>query len=349
MAYFISQLDPVMFSAGLPEDIVIAVQSPSCMVFVVFNGSVCFRSRFFAYANTVHFVDVRSILENALCNSGSPSGQFQIGVSEANTTILSDPAFVIFSDYKITNTSIFLATHFLTVRSSLRIHRLGSLQLAWWSDSLNESSLDIAALVSSPEIEIPQPVSLSIPAPAHDSPSVLSQKIIIPQLQRMVDERYPTQQLTVQAFSVSCGKRAITCYVTDETPSLTFSFLNAFLCEETVEIYGVTKSVQKVLTNEAIVLNDSILYDQKTERTFEVETSALSLPETETLKQLFASRRILLGDRQILITDSDAETTDDNTESNRFSFTFKFANSIPQRTFLTHPRIFTEEYANPFT
>ena len=348
MAYFITQLAPVMFSAGLPEDIVIAVQESSCVVFVIFDGNECFRSRFFAYANRVDFVDVRSVLNNVMCLSGKPYGRVQIGVAESNSTVFSEPAYVVYSDFKITDPD-FLTTHFLTTRSSCRIHRLGSLQLSWWADALDDAQLDIVALVSSPVHEVPQRLSMSILSSSHDIPSVFSQKISVPELQRMVDERYPTQQLTLRAFSVRRGQRALTCFVTEETPSLTFSFLNAFLCEEMVEIYGVTKSNLKVSHNEAIVLNDSIFYDQETERTFEVETSALSLPETETLKQLFASRHILLGDRQVLITDSDAVATDDNTELNRFTFTFKFANSIPELTIPTHPRIFTEEYTSPFT
>ena len=154
----------------------------------------------------------------------------------------------------------------------------------------------------------------------------------------------------------------MTFYVTDETPDIVFSFRNAFNVIENAELYAVTTIKQKVEHSEANCQRNRIFYDRSTEYTYEVETAALPYEEAVWLQQLVASHNVTKDEREILITDSEAEISDSDSETNRHKFTYKFARNEQTRHKFTYkfarneqtlipptiPQVFSEEYQPPF-
>ena len=325
-------------SAMLPETVSFSVQNEKAAaeVEVYVDSERVFNTTLYAYENTMFLQDIRSIIEDAIREKGNANGQCSLRISDENSSASTQTFLVLISDFVIPSPSFFLCTNFLTTRSSFRIHRNGKQMLSWLAMSSDAEHKYIDAVIL-PEGESTPTVLRWDEGQQQFSYGMLYAYLVdVQSVSEYFVQSYPQRKGKLLSFSVHVGPRSKTFYVTDEQPDFHLSFLNAFNVIEYADFYAVTTRKQKVERSEAHCNLDHIFYDQKTDMTFEVETSALPYEEAVWLNQLFSSRLVKVpvnenNEQQILITDSSSEITDSDKEQNRLKFTFKMAKDKQHR------------------
>lgn len=150
---------------------------------------------------------------------------------------------------------------------------------------------------------------------------------------------YPGKEIKLLSFSVSVGPRNITYYVTDRKNLTQMFFINAFNAFELFEVQGVTTTKTKVERDTAVVNHREVFYDRTIEKSYEVQTSALSSPIKDWVEQFLFSPLVKMFDpnadsinemTEILITESTCEISNSNTELNKVKFTWKYADVYPR-------------------
>lgn len=150
---------------------------------------------------------------------------------------------------------------------------------------------------------------------------------------------YPGKEIKLLSFSVSVGPRNITYYVTDRKNLTQMFFINAFNAFELFEVQGVTTTKTKVERDTAVVNHREVFYDRTIEKSYEVQTSALSSPIKDWVEQFLFSPLVKMFDpnadsidemAEILITESTCEISNSNTELSKVKFTWKYADVYPR-------------------
>lgn len=343
MVNFITTIEDIVTSADLPDRFEFSMTGPSALVYVMVEHMQIFMTHLFPYNGTTTLYDLRSIVVDYLRSNGSPMAMFAVWVNEEGSedTAKSNYFHVVYSDISIADTTDFLTHHFLTTRSSFRISRQGQQVLSWFAaegDTI-QGFIDAVSITADGNTAVTRINEGSEEISAH---SIWTKTIRVEE----VAEQTPDKLV---AFTVHRGSRSITFYVTEEVPDITLSFRNAFNAMESAEIYAVTTTKQKVERSEAHILRARSFYDQTTETTFEVVTAALPYEEAIWLQQLFASYLVTKGGREILITESESEISDEDSEQNRAKFTWKYA----KQTQILHApyelEVFSDQFKDQFT
>ena len=154
-----------------------------------------------------------------------------------------------------------------------------------------------------------------------------------------IQESYPGKEIKLLSFSVSVGPRNITYYVTDRKNLTQMFFINAFNVFELFEVQGITTTKTKVERDTAVVNHREVFYDRTIEKSYEVQTSALSSPVKDWVEQFLFSPLVKMFDpnadsinemAEILITESTCEISNSNTELSKVKFTWKYADVYPR-------------------
>ncbi|MBR5688481.1 MAG: hypothetical protein IKX36_11095 [Prevotella sp.] len=342
MTTIITDIPTIVTTAELPDNIEIAIDGASAEVFVMTGAVPIFQTTLFAYEGMITLYDLRAIMEEYLQSNSHTMAIANIWVNDeaAEETFMSNDIYVVYSDFLIQDTTSFFARHFLTTRSSFRINRQGAQTLSWLA-AAGESVGGYIDAVSLDAERNAIVTRIEEYTESSEFPSVCEAMMNVPEIQAQVTG-------TLVSFTVHRGSRSMTFYVTDETPDLVIAFRNAFNVEEIAELYAVTTTKQKVEHSEANCQRNRIFYDRRTEHSYEVETAALPYEEAVWLQQLFASHHIMKDGREILITESESEISDSDSETNRHKFTYKFARNEQTLSPPAATQVFSEEYQSQF-
>ena len=342
-------------SAMLPERVSFSVQdeNTSAVVSVYVDHQIVFQSTLYAFGHNMYLNDIRSIIEEGIRQNENAHGECMVTIADSESNASTQNFVVLISDFAIPSPMYFLATHFLTTRSSFRIHRSGNQTLAWLPSAAGTHLKYIDAVILPEGESTPTVLRWDQGQQQYFDGQLYSYTFKVQTISDYFEQKYPEKKGKLLSFTVHVGQRSMTFFVTDEVPDFRLSFLNAFNITEYAELYAVTTQKQKVERSEAHCNFDHIFYDQKTEISFEVETAALPYEEAQWLNQVFASRYVAIpiyGDtfEQILITDSTSEITDSDKEQNRLKFTYKFAKDKQHKYVESSPAYFTEEYNKQF-
>ena len=342
-------------SAMLPETVSFTVQdeNASAVVTVYVDHQIVFKTTLYAYGHNMYLNDIRSIIEDGIRQNENAHGECMVTIADSESNASTQNFVVLISDFAIPSPMYFLATHFLTTRSSFRIHRSGKQTLAWLPSATDTLLKFIDAVVLPEGESTPTVLRWDLGQQQYFEGQLYSYMVNVQTISEYFAQNYPEKKGKLLSFTFHVGLRSMTFFVTDEAPDFRLSFLNAFNVTEYAEFYAVTTRKQKVERSEANCNFDHIFYDQKTEIAFEVETAALPYEEAVWLNQVFSSRYVAIpiyGDtfEQILITDSTSEITDSDKEQNRLKFTYKFAKDKQHKYVESSPSYFTEEYNEQF-
>lgn len=137
---------------------------------------------------------------------------------------------------------------------------------------------------------------------------------------------------TVLGAEYRIGSRQFNIFFTDEEPTETFTFLNAFNVTETAYLYNTTTIKTEVDRSEAICGKTAEFYDQTVRVKHEVETASLAYDEAKWLNQLLTSRlvRHSLEDgtlQEVLISDISSEISNSDKELIRLKFSYKYTDA----------------------
>ncbi len=170
-------------------------------------------------------------------------------------------------------------------------------------------------------------------------------------------EDIPKELIELVSFTVYCGQRSITAYVDHSMKAMDcFIFRNCFNCWEYASLPCTTKTKTKVERSTAVLTQWSKFYNQRTEKTYEVEMGPLTSDEAEWIDQMFTSYRVSryvtncsedddpYVSTEILLTDADCETSDSDEKPNTVKFTWRYAENRPH----IHLTIPVANFSSPF-
>lgn len=156
--------------------------------------------------------------------------------------------------------------------------------------------------------------------------------IILWALNKTEDE-VGTDLRDVMYFSIEYAGIQKMCYIVPAPAYLTFSFHNVFNVEEFIDVVGVMTTKTNVSRDVAVCNGISKQYDRTVERTYQVQTEALTPDEVKIFEQFIASHHITLwlgnDDFNVIITDHTCEPSSADDSLSTIKFTWRFDDNRP--------------------
>ncbi len=153
----------------------------------------------------------------------------------------------------------------------------------------------------------------------------------------------------ILALSISIGNRMMSYYRALE-PTIVMGFRNCFNVDEWVELHAATTRKIKDERKQAMVSRKAVNYDLHRVVEYEVQTAPLTYAHALWIDQLLTSHKVWLADgSEVVITDGEANVTDDNAATNTVKFTWRRATGRAQIVVQETDQIFTEEYSQQYS
>ena len=346
----------IYLTSHLPEEISITTDQASVEVSLFLNSSKVFSSVYYPYEGEVIVRDISSIIESHMSElrysmttlrieakepevkpetvTYDEEGNMHISFDDTTSEPViesTDDINVVFSRFKSTiSTEYFLRTHFLTTRKSALIPRRASMNLSYCADE-SEEGLNYAIIHYSTPTLPSQILSCShmFEGSQFESSTIVSNSLSHAYFKSLVDRVMKIDSI-VHGVEYHIGSRQFNLFFTDEQPSESFTFLNAFNILETVNLFGTTTIKTEVNHSEAVCGHKTQFYDETISKKYEVETAPLQYDEAKWLSEMLTSRYVTrqidtFTQAQVLISDITSEVTDSDKDLIRLKFTWKYA------------------------
>lgn len=331
--------DNLYLTAHLPEKVTIITTAQAVEVTISLENTIAFSSVYYPYQNRISVNDIRSIIEAAMLTQGLPAASLSLvatesGVVNPATTSVSDIK-VVYSALKYTDGSAsFLLTHFLTTRKSAMIPRSGELALNFYTEAFVQGSNTVKVYYRTTRDNVRHTYTYSLGRMLSTTEGIVTMNLSHQHFKEVVEQSNPPFECVVDGVEYNIGNRHFNIFFTDEIPSDTFTFLNAFNIEETVYLFGATTIKTEVDRSEAVCGRTTQFYDETVKVKHEVETSLLTYDEAQWLNQMLTSRQVKrqIDDNgsmaTILISDITSEVSSADSEQIRLKFTWVYADGI---------------------
>ena len=352
----ITAFDSIYLTSHLPEEVSFETDAASLKIDVYVNNKKVFTSDYYPFNNEVTIRDIRSIVEAAMISQRLTMTTLKIVATEpviqqSNVTYDEDGNIyvnfdeqqedpitktidnikVVFCQFKTPKGSEgFLNNCFLTTRHSVLLPRTGQMMLANYSRAYAQGSNE--ALIYYEHYAIPGIVFTY--KTTWSKIQTVSEKIVTTELthdyfKKIVDQAKSTK-CKVLGVEYQIGVRRINIFFTDEEPTATFKFLNAFNIMETAYLFGTTTIKTEVDRTETVCGQLTQFYDETVKVKHEVETAPLTHDEAMWINQMLTSRLVMVpvdnyDTAQILISDITSEVSDSDKDLVRIKFSWKYA------------------------
>ena len=349
--------DAIYLTGNLLEQVNITTDSTSLVVEVFLQDTRIFASVYYPYMNIVCIRDIRSIVEAAMQDRGLVMATLKLMATEplpdaSNITYDEDGNIhiefdgkdpesvrasvsdikIIYSAFRTADDSTaFLSKRFLTTRHSALVPRRGGhVLLSNYTRAYAESSNYALILYHDAHSEGHQSYSFNLGRVQSTSETIVTKDLTHDYFKAIVDQNTQASDSTVDGVEYHVGNRQFSIFFTDEEPTDTFTFLNAFNLTETAYLFGATTTKTEVERSEAVCGRKTQFYDETIVVKHEVETSVLSSDEAKWLNQLLTSKLVQrpISDSQsaqVLITDISSEITNSDNDRTRLKFSWKYA------------------------
>ncbi len=352
----ITDFDSIYLSSHLPEEVSFETDAASLNIDIYVNNKKVFTSDYYPYNLEVTIRDIRSIVEAAMIAQRltmttlkivatepveqksnityDENGNIYVNFDEQPETpisVSSDSINVVFCQFKTSmGSNGFLTNNFLTTRHSVLLPRSGQLKVSSFTRANAQGSNE--ALIYYQHYAIPGKVFTyrsTFSKIQTTTEKIVSTELSYNYFKKIVDETFRTNS-NILGVEYQIGVRHINIFFTDEKPTATFMFLNAFNIMETAYLFNTTTIKTDVDRSETVCGHQTQFYDETVKVRHEVETAPLTHDEAMWLNQMLTSRLVLkpvdnYDTAQILISDISSEVSDSDKELVRIKFSWKYA------------------------
>ena len=329
------------------------------------GGVVVLNERYYAYGGSVKLYDLGSLIENDMRKSGYTYADYTIALlNKSGGTDASCVMHLLYCDRLnvCTDLDVFLSENFLTTLSYRRIAPKDILSLFFLARKGENTDVKVAYRWRSSAVSQGTHVDSFVKtgtAPSADS----VQQINISQSDMVSDACHSygikADSMEIVSFTVSVGQRSVTCFVDRSLDDANnFYFRNCFNCWDLLAVPMTTTAKTEVERSTAVVNTTSQFYNQRTTKTYEVESGALTSDEANWIDQFIASYevfRLVPNDcddtepalmQHVIITDSTCEVSDGDEKPPVVKFTWRYADNRPLVHLSASLGIFTSPF-NP--
>ena len=350
--------DSVYLTAHLPEVVSIETDAARLEVNIFVDNVKVFKSVYYPFNQVVCVRDIRSIVEASMYERQLVMATLKMEVYEPKNSVTSPTSVTIDENgnYVVTygsdgsaspNASLdnvkmvycrfksdissegFLGSRFLTTRKSALMPRNGHLSLSNYTKAYAQGSNYALIYYSHPQV--PGQIfnyNANLGKMQSTTEKIVTVELSHDYFKSIVDEARGTD-CKVHGVEYQIGVRQFNIFFTDEKPTETFTFLNAFNKEETAYLFNTTSIKTEVDRSETVCGNRTQFYDETVKVKHEVETAPLTYDEAKWLNQMLTSKLVkrpisVDESAQVLISDISSEVTDSDKELIRIKFSWKY-------------------------
>lgn len=351
--------DSIYLTAHLPEEVSIETDAVRLEVNIFVDDMKVFKSVYYPFDKMVSVRDIRSIIEASMCERQLVMATLKMEIYEPKKSVNTPTSVTIDEngnyvvtygsdgsaspDATVSNVKMVysrfksgvgseghLGSFFLTTRKSALIPCTGQLSLSNYTKAYSQGSNFALIYYSHPQV--PGQI-FSYNANLGKMQSA-TEKIITADLSHdyfkaMVDQNKGIN-CKVHGVEYQIGVRRFNIFFTDEKPTETFMFLNAFNMMETVYLFNTTNIKTTIDRSETVCGSQTQFYDETIKVKHEVETAPLTFDEAKWLNQMLTSKLVKrpVGNddfAKVLISDISSEVSDSDKELIRLKFSWKYA------------------------
>lgn len=219
---------------------------------------------------------------------------------------------------------------FLCAAGESVVHRNSAISLAHWSNGSNKYRVQVVGLDSNGNTASVERTFTRDRYSDHVSFSV--NEILRFALNQTAEETGGDIE-KVAYFAISYASMQKIFYVVDHPFFLTFGFRNMFNAYEYIDVVGTVTRKTKYDRETAVCSGIATQYNQTVERTYEMQTGALTDEQIREVEQLIGSRDVRLCasgyDYNVIIIDHSIEVDNDDDTLSSIKFTFRFVGERP--------------------
>ncbi|MBD5421454.1 MAG: hypothetical protein HDR49_00270 [Bacteroides sp.] len=341
---------PQIFLSSHIPDLQIFSDLVSIVAVISSGTEEIFRSRYYPANGVTTIYDLRSIIEQFLARTpGRCFGSFMIEISPEGDNTHPDVATIEF-DVILCSMNIltdddwqWLDENFLRFTAHQRIAPDGLIRLSWFNPTVENQKIQITCNYISTDTGVASIHTFQEDCfPDENNPfAIFTLSMRVANIEAMVamDIDRPIRLLAV---TIQAGRRSATFYIDNALKGATsFFFTNCFGIIDQLTLQAVV--TRKLETDRAAAESiDRILpYNDRPRRSFELQSGALSSPETILAEQLLASTDVRLpvasaaGEQDfnamwpIVITDFTADFANDDEKLNTLKLSWQFQSMRP--------------------
>lgn len=327
-------LDTYSLSVGLPNSFNIDQVDGSVEVSLFLQGRWVYTTRLYADSQGITtFYEFRQIVEQYMLSHELAVASLEISVDYGQGGEQYEDKYIVFSRYNNTNDYYidFLNKHFLVNRTYLTMPREKYNSLPFFITPEEGAVTAYFDCIFEQDGELVN-IRVNNNIASQSVPRVYYLTCSPPSVKYMADRQEGEDCGKLLSFTAHVGLRSMTVYVTDDTPSATFYFLNSYNAQETIHIFGTTTFKTAVSKKEAYAFGESSFYDKSIERKWEVKTVALTQEEALWFNEFLESDVVYIDITQdydhetILISDITSEISDSSKDLVHIKFSWKFSN-----------------------
>lgn len=320
--------DWITLSSSLPRTLTITDAEPVLTFNIYAGDDLVYATTLYALSGLATFYGLRTIVEAYMLAHELAAARLTLSAeSEAGDTALS-PFLVQYAAVRpnVEHDADFIATHFLTTRTHYILPRTARLALRFTASDLEQNYTPRLDLVFRTPDGLIHTLRHTPPFREQQTTATYIVDVVPAQLAQLAEG-------TLLAATVVAGARVMPVYITDRQPTLSFAFLNAFNLWEFVHVYGTTTLKTALERKEATCDGVLSFYASRADRTYEVQTAALTPDEAHFLNEFLTAPRATLfvstdQEADILIADATSELSDSPTEAITLKFTYRYADPV---------------------
>lgn len=323
MIIILSGLSGIYLSATLP-DLTFTISGYRALIEIKADDDVLFNDYLFPFGGKITFSDlaelVQPYVQRRLIADLAITITEEFNNDDATETATLDATVVYCAaDFCISNAESFLEEHYLSIFDGDRVTAMGRLEYLHY---IGEETPTATA-------EYSDGSSICTSLELASTNGSLKTVDVSP-------DQFAVEGKTLTAYSIGAGAR-VQRYVIDFNrpdcaPILVFE--NSFGCDELVYCTG-THTVSPEFNRESAYINKvKKNYKIEENREFKADTGVLTFPTANWLDDLFRSKNVRLVNfynsvatvgKEVIITDSKSEYTNDFDQLPRFTFTYTYA------------------------
>lgn len=328
------------------------------------GGIVILSERYYAHGGSITLFDIASLIESYMQGSGETVADFTLRAFTDTVGNKGDSCtlHILYCDRFTANTDVdvFLKENFLTTLSARRVASGATVSLYFYAAAGESIAYTLAHTFRVRDSgAVYRHTFTADSGKTASSAGVVQLNIsaasIVADAAAFATRRPGDIELV--AFTVRCGQRSIDFFIDGSLNERnSFYFRNCFNVWDWATLPMVTTAKTDVDRSLAIVNGSSQFYNQKTEKTYQVEAGPLTSDEAEWIDQLFSSYTVFRIEQDftnpydplvpvfVLITDCTSEMQDGDEKLNKVKFTWRYADNRPIVRLSASPGIFTEPY-----
>ena len=350
----ISALSPLVWLSELPDISISSPDADSVDVVLLCGGKRLLATTLFTSGGVATFYDIAPLVSLAMRTERLVTAVVTVTAKAGGDTASTSAQVVYADDIVGEPVRQFTQNKFLTTLSAKRVSGAGMEHVAALlakGEQYSFTSLvvyEYAGEIATAEIPL-------LDKGAVAAFTVAEMETSLELMQRYLeDNQVPFSRII--AYTVNCGARSISYYISNSAPSARLMFRNTFGCWEQFSLPAATTRSTEVKRSVANLGRASSFYNQSVTRSYEVVTAPLNSDEHLWCEQLAASRDVRFFDDttvlplympQVLVTESTPEFSDDDSESSVFKFTWRFADAAPRisgQKVVQLTGVFTEQF-----